>query len=120
MYVGVFGFVLSPCSHASFPWSVLLDHHPCRSEALPPQGFKGATVLPPQVAWNSERCGIPWSLASSKLTYPLVMTNIAIENGPFVLKHGGFPWLCHVSLPEGIFFDGKWHDVFPHLPGEGC
>ena len=31
-------------------------------------------------------------------TYPLVMTNIAMENGPFIdglpIKNGDFPWLC--------------------------
>jgi hypothetical protein len=30
--------------------------------------------------------------------YPLVMTNIAMENGPFIdglpIKNGDFPWLC--------------------------
>ena len=33
-----------------------------------------------------------------KIWYPLVMTNIAMENGPFIdglpIKNGDFPWLC--------------------------
>ena len=38
--------------------------------------------------------------------YPLVMTNIAIENGPFIIdlptKSGDFQQLCK-RLPEGTF-----------------
>jgi hypothetical protein len=37
--------------------------------------------------------------------YPLVMTNIAIENGPFIvdlpIENADFPY-SYVSLPEGI------------------
>ena len=33
-----------------------------------------------------------------RIGYPLVMTNIAMENDPFIdglpIKHGDFPWLC--------------------------
>ena len=36
--------------------------------------------------------------------YPLVMTNIAVENclliESFPIEHGDFPWLCK-RLPEG-------------------
>ena len=40
-----------------------------------------------------------WPNCSAMVTrYPLVMTNIAMENGPFIdglpIKNGAFPWLC--------------------------
>ena len=39
---------------------------------------------------NTKRFGVT--------AYALVMTNIALENGPFIdglpIKNGGFPWLC--------------------------
>ena len=42
------------------------------------------------------------------LIYPLVMTNIAIENGPveivdLPMKHGDFPCFFFVCLPEGNY-----------------
>ena len=34
----------------------------------------------------------------TQISYPLVMTNIAMGNGPFIdglpIKNGDFPWLC--------------------------
>ena len=36
-----------------------------------------------------------------QITYPLVMTNIAMENSPFIdglpIKNGDFPWLCYIT-----------------------
>ena len=41
------------------------------------------------------RCDFLSSAAEALTKYPLVMTNIAIENGPFIVdipnKHGDFP-----------------------------
>ena len=46
---------------------------------------------------------LPWEMEIYH-DLPLVMTDIAIENGPFIVdfpsKHGDFP--LYVSLPEGI------------------
>jgi hypothetical protein len=43
-----------------------------------------------------ERLGQPTLIVKSM--YHLVMTNIAMENGPFIdglpIKNGDFPWLC--------------------------
>ena len=38
--------------------------------------------------------------------YPLVSCYITVENGPveivdLSIEHGVFPYLCHVSVPEG-------------------
>jgi hypothetical protein len=37
-------------------------------------------------------------METGRFIYPLVMTNIAMENGPFIdglpIKNGDFPWLC--------------------------
>ena len=50
---------------------------------------------------------LAWFFASdisekaSETTYPLVMTNIAMEHGPFTdglpIKNDDFPWLCYIT-----------------------
>ena len=52
--------------------------------------------------WVPAQTALEGSLISTEASwdyiYPLVMTNIAMENGPFIdglpIKNGDFPWLC--------------------------
>ena len=92
------------------PWSyhgLKSYHHFCffsffsRGEGDKTRGAASAnsavSVLWP-VLWSKWCCVFFWGINND---YPLVMTNIAMGNGPFIdglpIKNGDFPWLCYIN-----------------------
>ena len=88
------GFVLPSNPNGLFPWRRAC---PCTHRHRRPHWRSScwsATDLRP----GHPKCLVIAMVPFRSVNYPLVMTNIAMENGPFIdglpIKNGDFPWLC--------------------------
>ena len=83
----------------------LLPKWPCEVQKNPPLCASNAVVTgaPPRIHGRRHsrlrRLVVVGDAPLGRNGYPLVMTNIAMENGPFIdglpTKSGDFPWLWH-------------------------
>ena len=107
--------------------SILLTKKSCPEWGVIPQirPLAAATVIP-STGWSSRYCGFRWRFIRPVITswYPLVMTNVAIENGPFIvdLPTKNVIFNSYVSLPEGRWqtsHDFGWVETPSQIGGAG-
>ena len=107
--------------------SILLTQKSCPEWGVIPQirPLAVATVIP-STGWSSRYCGFRWRFIRPVITswYPLVMTNVAIENGPFIvdLPTKNVIFNSYVSLPEGRWqtsHDFGWVETPSQIGGAG-